>query len=41
MSEQGRWESWFDRHKRVMEFLRTLTSGVAGIASTIVLMKVW
>jgi len=41
MSREIQWEMWFDRHKRVMEFLRTLTSALAAIASTIVLWKVW
>jgi len=41
MSREIEWEMWFDRHKRVMEFLRTLTSALAAIASTIVLWKVW
>ncbi len=41
MAAQGKWEAWFDHHKRVMEFLRTLTSALAAIASTIVLWKVW
>jgi len=41
MSRESGWEVWFDHHKRVMEFLRTLTSALAAIASTIVLWKVW
>ncbi len=41
MADSSNWESWFDHHKRVMEFIRTLTSALAAIASIIVLMKVW
>ena len=39
--KKGVLEGWFDRHKRVMEFVRTFTSAIAAIASTIVLLKVW
>jgi len=41
MADSSNWESWFDKHKRIMEFLRTLTSAFGAIASIVVLWKVW
>jgi hypothetical protein len=34
-------EKWLDKHNHFMAFLRTLTSGIAAVASTIVLYKIW
>ena len=34
-------EKWLDKHKRKMEFIRTLTSVLAAVASSFVLFKVW
>jgi len=41
MAKRGALESWLDRHNHKMELMRTLTSAIAGFASTIVLWKVW
>jgi len=41
MSERGNLERWLDRHNHKMEFMRTMTSALAALASTIVLWKVW
>ena len=35
--EQSRVETWLNKHKRKMELIRTITSAIAGVASTIVL----
>ena len=34
-------EKWLDKHNHKMELIRTLTSTLAAIASSIVLFKVW
>ena len=41
MSDRGKFERWFDRHNHKMELMRTLTSALAAVASSIVLFKVW
>jgi len=38
---RGKVERWLGRHNHKMEFLRTLTSGLAALASTIVMYKLW
>jgi len=37
MSERGRFERWLDRHNHKMELMRTLTSLIAAVSSTVVL----
>jgi len=41
MTERGIFECWLDRHNHKMELMRTVTSALAAVASTIVLWKVW
>mgnify|MGYP001221027130 CR=1 FL=1 len=41
MEKRGSFERWLDKHNHKMELMRTLTSALAAIASTIVLWKVW
>ncbi len=41
MSNRGNFERWLDRHNHKMELVRTFTSALAAIASSIVLFKVW
>jgi hypothetical protein len=39
--EQSEFEKWLDNHNHEMEFLRTVCSLLAAIASTMVLLKVF
>ena len=36
-AKRGRFERWLDRHNHKMELMRTLTSLIAAVSSTIVL----
>jgi hypothetical protein len=38
---RGKIETWLDRHNHKMELMRTVTSALAAVASSIVLWKVW
>lgn len=40
VSDRGRFERWLDRHNHKMELLRTLTSMIAAVSSTLVLMMI-
>jgi len=37
MAERGSFERWLDRHNHKMELMRTLTSLIAAVSSTVVL----
>lgn len=37
LSDRGRLERWLDRHNHKMELMRTLTSLIAAVSSTVVL----
>jgi hypothetical protein len=37
MSDRGSFERWLDRHNHKMELMRTLTSLIAAVSSTVVL----
>jgi len=39
--ERGLWERWFDKHNHKMAGIRTITSALAIVLSTIILYKVW
>jgi hypothetical protein len=39
--ERGGLELWLDRHNHKMEFLRTLTSAVAGVTGIFIFLKVF
>ena len=41
MIDRGIMECWLDQHNHKMGLMRTLTSVVAAVASTMVLWKVW
>jgi len=39
-SKRDRFEKWLDRHNHKMELMRTLTSLVAAVSSTVVLLYI-